>query len=80
VVDWNNFFDTNTMASKPFSSVSVNGYKVTLNGAQNLTIRSGLFNNSNLISINDSSGMVTHVETTLFNILHTWNLLNFLSH
>jgi len=66
VSDWNTFFDLPTNGS-PFTSVIVDGDKVSLFGGSGITLIELLFSeNTNLLKVEDYSGIVTNAEADAF--------------
>jgi hypothetical protein len=66
VNDWNTFFDLPTYGN-PFTSVSVSGSFVRLNGGSNVILQNGLFENlTGLLEINDQNGSIIEAESNVF--------------
>ena len=60
VSDWNTFFNMSTNALTSFSSVAINGNKVSLYGGTGLNVASSKFaNNLNIISVEDDETIGT---------------------
>lgn len=77
ISDWNTFFDLPTNGT-PFTSVAVLGNEVQLFGGIGITIKTSLFdNNQNIISVIDSAGSVTTLNSGCFYSCYLLTAVNF---
>jgi len=66
VIDWNTFFDLPTYGN-PFTSVTVAGKVVLLNGGSNIILQNGLFENLlEFLEIDDQIGSIIEAESNVF--------------
>ena len=61
--NWNTFFGT---IGTEFKNIDVVGNKITLSGGKNLTLKEYCFSSSDLLSIDDSSGVIVSLGTGSF--------------
>jgi len=66
VSDWNEYFGL-PVSGTPFTSVVVSGTTISFFGGGNMTLKSNLFlENEHILSVSDTSGMVTRIEYGAF--------------
>lgn len=68
VAEWNAFFATSVNATTSFTSVSILGNEISLNGAENLVVSSSTFyRNNQLLSVDDDSTIIGVAEYAFSN-------------